>query len=139
MDPNLYTPKATFDWELAGKISWEEIIGVGRIDDTSWVDAIEEFIEKDLFDISLAPDLIRKWRSEPDNDDWGSRLVFLASTRTSVACSHSLGYLSHLIKGEGAHAILLEESTLDLLWEKAQTNSKRTYDIISGLAKHGTS
>lgn len=135
MDPKGYTPKATFDPELAGKISWEKIIGVGRIDDTRWADEIEEFIEKDLFDVSCVPDLVRKGIAEPENHDWGGRLVFLASTRTSAV--RSSGDLTHLLKGEGAQAILREESTPELLWKMARLNSNRTWDIISGLSKHG--
>lgn len=90
MDPAVYKPKATFDPEMANGISWDQIVGVGRIDDGSWADdpKIEKFIEKDIFDISWVPRLIQEGLAEPEKDDWFSFLVPLTLTRMSFLLIH---------------------------------------------------
>lgn len=82
MDARSYRPRATFDLDLTGGITWEDVIGVrvGQIGSTSWAEKIEAFIEKDLFDVSWVPQLVERSISNRGNPGVVDSLVFLACT-----------------------------------------------------------
>jgi len=58
-----YIPKAIFSDEMEGK-SWGTIIGKGRNDDLEWVNDLEDILEMDLLDHSLAGTLIEQLKTK---------------------------------------------------------------------------
>jgi len=58
-----YIPKANFSDEMEGK-SWGTIIGKGRNDDLEWVNDLEDILEMDLLDHSLAGTLIEQLKTK---------------------------------------------------------------------------
>ena len=75
-----YTPKATFHPDF-GDLKWENIIGVGRLDDIGWAKGLENDLEFDLFDIPSIPSVIRGYIEGQNSQVWAERLEFMATIR----------------------------------------------------------
>ncbi len=80
-----YKPKATFHPDF-GDIEWKRIVGVGKLDTVAWAEGIKGILEMDLFDIPGIFHLIQNYSEgrELDPKEWGERLEFMTSIRTST-------------------------------------------------------
>lgn len=77
-----YKPKAS-----RHGINWGDIVGmgVGREKEADWMpEELEPHFEMDLYDVAGAESIMKEWIAEPKNEEWATRLNFLASVSTSV-------------------------------------------------------
>ena len=75
-----YVPKARFHPSIRDT-AWEDIIGVGDLENAEWAKGINQIVEMDLFDIAGVPIIIERYLEEPDAKEWGGQLEFIASIR----------------------------------------------------------
>lgn len=135
-----YIPNAKFHPDIACTgIKWEDIVGVGMLDNMKWVKGIEHILEMDLFDISGVPDMIQRYMDESDPMEWGERLEFLASIRMFTSFPSTCELLTHIsFEGEGAQALMMADETPNLLRKMMGVNPERTCTVIRGLVRYGT-
>ena len=131
-------PKARFHPSIKDA-AWEDIIGVGDLENAEWANGINQIVEMDLFDISGVPIIIERYLEEPDAKELGGQLELMASIR--MFGRPGLSGLFELIvtQGGGALALMNAEKISDLLRRMVESNAQRTCVIIQGLVRHGAS
>ncbi|KAJ3478000.1 hypothetical protein NLI96_g10066 [Meripilus lineatus] len=78
-----YKPKAS-----RHGINWGDIVGmgVGREKEADWMpEELEPHFEMDLYDVAGAESIMKEWIAEPKNEEWATRLNFLASVSSGVS------------------------------------------------------